>query len=154
MTKIEGADYKVRPDIQIGDTVRLHMNIAEGDKERVQIFEGIVIALKGEGLSKTVTVRKISSGVGVERVVPLNAPTLSKVEVVKRGNVKRSKLYYMRERIGRLAMKIRNSEQMYESDPIAQEIIEDVPVDADVVESGTMQKEDVEATEPTEEVKE
>jgi len=140
---IEGDDKAKRPEIKIGDTVKLHMKIAEGEKERVQIFEGIVIALKGKGLDKTITVRKLSYGIGVERVVPLGSPTLEKLEVIKRGKVRRSKLYYMRERIGRLAMKIRGSEQVYftDEDVKPDEVVEEVSekiksesVDADVKE--------------------
>lgn len=105
---VEKDFYKNRPDVKIGDTVKLHMRISEGDKERVQIFEGIVIAMSGNGASKTLTVRKVSMGVGVERIVPMHSPTLQKIEVVRRGDrVRRSKLYYMRKRIGRKAMKVR-----------------------------------------------
>lgn len=106
MKEIEASQIKRRPDVKIGDTVKLHIRITEGDKSRIQIFQGIVIAMKGEGLNATITVRKISSGVGVERIVPLHAPTLEKIEIVKRGTVRRSKLYYMRGRVGKKAMKI------------------------------------------------
>ncbi|GAB4159664.1 MAG: hypothetical protein Fur003_3400 [Candidatus Dojkabacteria bacterium] len=108
---VEKDQYKSRPQMRIGDTVRLHLKIREGDKERVQVFEGILIAVKGVGLSKTITVRKISSGVGVERIVPVHAPTLDKIEVIKSGGrIRRSKLYFMRERVGKLAMKIKGTE--------------------------------------------
>lgn len=106
MKEIESSQIQRRPDVKIGDTVKLHIRITEGDKSRIQIFQGIVIAMKGEGLNATLTVRKISSGVGVEKIVPLHAPTLEKIEIVKRGIVRRSKLYYMRGRVGKKAMKI------------------------------------------------
>lgn len=112
LDKVEIKDMKNRPDVQVGDTVKLHLKIAEGDKERIQIFEGIVIAMKGSGMSKSLTVRKISNGVGVERIVPMHTPTLDKIEITKRGNLRRAKLYYMRDRIGRMAMKIRGNEQV------------------------------------------
>jgi large subunit ribosomal protein L19 len=99
--KVEEGFYKKRPDVKVGDTVKLHLKIKEGSKERVQIFEGVVIGIKGSGLNKNLIVRKISYGVGVEKIVPLHAPALEKVEVVKRGTVRRSKLYYLRGRVGR-----------------------------------------------------
>ena len=95
------------PEINVGDTVELHLRIKEGNKERTQIFKGIILSIKGTGLSKNVVVRKISYGIGVEKIVPLHSPTLEKIKVVKKGNVRRSKLYYMRERIGKRAMKIK-----------------------------------------------
>lgn len=113
---IENDQYMKRPDVVVGDTVKLHMKIKEGDKERIQVFEGIVIAIKGRGMSKTLTVRKISFGVGVERIVPIHSPMLEKLEVVKRGSVRRSKLYYMRQRVGKSAMKISNSQFVASSD--------------------------------------
>jgi len=90
-------------NFRIGDTVRVHFNIVEGKNERVQIYEGLVIAMKNSGLRKTVTVRKISYGVGVERVFPLHSPRIQKVEVIRTGKVRRAKLYYIRERIGKAA---------------------------------------------------
>lgn len=92
------------PDIRPGDIVRVYQKVKEKDKERVQIFEGLVIARKhGKGLGGTFTVRKISQGVGVERIFPLHCPTVTKIEVVKRSKVRRAKLYYMRERRGKKA---------------------------------------------------
>ncbi|HUX51689.1 MAG TPA: 50S ribosomal protein L19 [Spirochaetia bacterium] len=90
-------------NFRIGDTVRVHFNIVEGKNERVQIYEGLVIAMKNSGLRKTVTVRKISYGVGVERVFPLHSPRIQKVEVIRTGKVRRAKLYYIRERVGKAA---------------------------------------------------
>ncbi|MHB0963757.1 MAG: 50S ribosomal protein L19, partial [Gemmatimonadaceae bacterium] len=84
-----------------GDTVRVNVRVKEGDKERLQAFEGVVIARKGEGVSKTFTVRKISNGVGVERIFPLHSPMLESVSVVRRGRVRRAKLFYLRELTGK-----------------------------------------------------
>lgn len=114
LRQIEGDNYKKRPDVKVGDTVRLHLKIKEGEKERIQVFEGIVISMQGIGMSKTITVRKISMGVGVERIVPYFSPLLDKIEIVKRSpKTLRAKLYYMRKRIGGRASKISGSEQVY-----------------------------------------
>jgi large subunit ribosomal protein L19 len=91
------------PAIEIGDTVKVHVKIREGDKERIQLFEGTVIARKGSGISETFTVRRLSYGVGVERVFPLHSPNVAKVELVRHGRVRRSKLYYLRDRVGKAA---------------------------------------------------
>ncbi|MCR5523202.1 MAG: 50S ribosomal protein L19 [Clostridia bacterium] len=91
------------PSIEIGDTVKVHVKIREGEKERVQIFEGTVIARRGSGVSETFTVRRISYGVGVERVFPIHSPNVVKVETVRHGRVRRSKLYYLRDRVGKAA---------------------------------------------------
>ena len=91
------------PVIEIGDTVKVHVKIREGDKERIQVFEGTVIARKGSGVSETFTVRRLSYGVGVERVFPLHSPNVAKVDVVRHGRVRRSKLYYLRDRVGKAA---------------------------------------------------
>lgn len=84
------------PDFRPGDTVRVHLKVVEGGRERVQVFEGVVIARKGGGLGETFTVRRVSYGVGVERVFPLNSPRIERVEVVRRGVVRRAKLHYLR----------------------------------------------------------
>ena len=91
------------PVIEIGDTGKVHVKIREGDKERIQIFEGTIIARKGSGVSETFTVRRLSYGVGVERVFPVHSPNVAKVEVVRHGRVRRSKLYYLRDRVGKAA---------------------------------------------------
>ena len=91
------------PDFRPGDTVKVHVRVVEGGRERVQIFEGVCIARGGKGLGESFTVRKISFGVGVERVFPVHAPIIQKIEVVRRGRVRRSKLYYLRERSGKSA---------------------------------------------------
>jgi large subunit ribosomal protein L19 len=90
-------------EFNIGDTVKVHYRIIEGKNERIQVFEGLCIAKKGGGVRKTFTVRKISYGVGVERTFPLNSPKIAKIEVVRRGRVRRSKLYYIRDRVGKAA---------------------------------------------------
>jgi len=93
------------PDVRVGDVVDVHTKIKEGDKERIQVFSGMVIATKGSGVSKTLTVRKISYGIGVEKIFPLYAPTVIKIKVSKRSKVRRSKLYYLRDRVGKQALK-------------------------------------------------
>jgi len=84
------------PDFLPGDVVKVHVRVVEGDKERIQEFQGIVIAMRGEGLKKTFTVRKVSNGVGVERIFPLHSPIIAKLEKVRTGNVRRAKLFYLR----------------------------------------------------------
>jgi large subunit ribosomal protein L19 len=91
------------PSFRVGDQVRVLLKIIEGDSERIQAFEGTVIRLRGHGLSKTFTVRKISFGVGVERTLPLHSPRIDKIEVVRSGHVRRARLYFLRERTGRAA---------------------------------------------------
>jgi len=91
------------PEVEIGDYVKAHLKIKEGSRERIQIFEGYVIARKGSGLSETMTIRRISYGVGVERILPVNSPKIDKIEVVRKGRVRRAKLYYLRERQGKAA---------------------------------------------------
>ena len=91
------------PDVQVGDTVRMHMKVKEGSRERIQVFEGTVIAKKHGGISETITVRRISYGVGTEKVFPLHSPTIVKIETVRRGKVRRAKLYYLRDRVGKNA---------------------------------------------------
>jgi len=91
------------PDFQAGDTVKVHVKIREGNKERIQIFQGVVISKKRGGTNATFTVRKVSYGVGVERVFPLHSPIIDKIEVVSRGRVRRSKIYYLRKLRGKAA---------------------------------------------------
>lgn len=91
------------PEFSVGDTVRVSVNIREGERERIQMFEGTVIARKGSGVSETFTVRRVSYGVGVERVFPLHSPNVKDVQVVRRGRVRRAKLYYLRNRVGKAA---------------------------------------------------
>ena len=91
------------PDFRPGDTVKVHVRVVEGGRERVQIFEGVVLARDGGGLSETFTVRKISFGIGVERVFPIHASIIRMIEVVRRGRVRSAKLYYLRGRVGKAA---------------------------------------------------
>ncbi len=91
------------PVVAVGDTVRVHLKVREGNRERIQVFEGTVIAKKHGGIEETFTVRRISYGVGVEKVFPLHAPSIEKVEVVRHGKVRRAKLYYLRSRVGKAA---------------------------------------------------
>jgi large subunit ribosomal protein L19 len=91
------------PAFRPGDTVRIHLKVIEGQRERIQVFEGVVIKRRGTGVSETFTARKISYGVGVERTLPLHSPKIDKIEVVRYGKVRRAKLYYLRERVGKAA---------------------------------------------------
>ena len=91
------------PDIDPGDTVRVHVKIIEGEKERIQVFEGVVIGRRGGGLRETFRVRKISYGIGVERIFPIHSPRIENIEVTKKGRVRRAKLYYLRDRKGKAA---------------------------------------------------
>jgi large subunit ribosomal protein L19 len=112
------------PPIKSGDTVRIHQKIKEGDKERIQVFEGLVLARKhGKEAGATITVRKVISGIGVERIIPLHSPTLQKIEIVKSGKVRRSKLYYLRRLKGKKARlkKKEFAEVISEEKPVAEE---------------------------------
>lgn len=100
--KIESEQFqKNRADFNVGDSVRVHTKVIEGDKERIQVFSGVVIGMRGRGLNSTFTVRRISYGEGVERVFPLHSPRVDKIEVERRGDVRRAKLTYLRKRIGK-----------------------------------------------------
>lgn len=91
------------PVVEIGDTVRVHLKVKEGNRERIQVFEGTVIAKQHGGIEETFTVRRVSYGVGVEKVFPLHAPSVEKIELVRKGKVRRAKLYYLRDRVGKAA---------------------------------------------------
>ncbi len=90
-------------NIEIGDYVKMHLKVTEGTRERIQVFEGTVISRKGQGLSETITVRRLSYGVGVERILPVHSPKIDKIELVRKGRVRRAKLYYLRGRVGKAA---------------------------------------------------
>ena len=99
----QGSMKEETPKFQIGDTVKVAVKIREGSRERIQMFEGTVIAIKGSGISKTFTVRRLSYGVGIERVFPLHSPNVESVQVIRSGKVRRAKLYYLRDRVGKAA---------------------------------------------------
>ncbi len=104
LSDIENSELRTdHPDFQVGDTVRVHVKIREGEKERVQVFEGAVIARKAGDLRSSFTVRKTSFGQGVERIFPLHSPVIEKIQLVRRGKVRRAKLYYLRSRRGKAA---------------------------------------------------
>ncbi len=106
--KLEAEQFKTNiAPFNVGDTVKVHTRVREGEKERVQVYQGIVIARKGRGLNAQFTVRRISYGEGVERVFPLHSPRIEKVQVEKKGNVRRAKLYYLRSRKGKEAMLVK-----------------------------------------------
>ena len=110
LVRIVEKDYmkKDLPEVRPGDTVKLHLKVKEGGRERTQVFQGIVIAIRGSGLSRTITVRRIASGgIGVERIVPIHSPVLEKIEVVRKGKVRRAKLYYLRNIKGKIKIKER-----------------------------------------------
>ena len=94
---------KESANVQIGDTIRVHVKVKEGSRERIQVFEGIVIAKKHGGIEETITVRRLSYGIGVEKVFPVHSPSIDHVEVVRSGKVRRAKLYYLRGRVGKSA---------------------------------------------------
>lgn len=98
---VEEGFRKEVPAFTIGDTIRMHVKVVEGDKERLQPFEGVVIARKGSGIRETFMVRKVSFGVGVERIFPVHSPSIAKLEVIKHGDVNRAKLYYLRDKKGK-----------------------------------------------------
>ena len=119
--KFNALHVKTMPDVKPGYTVKVHQKIKEGDKERIQIFEGVVIARKhGQGISATITVRKVVDGVGVERIFPVHSPSISKIDVVKLGKVRRSKLYYLRTAKGKKAKLKKKDLAAAVAEPIAQ----------------------------------
>jgi len=107
MGKLEGVGMDLLkddlPEFVPGDTIVVHVKVREGDKERIQIYQGVVIKIRGAGINKTFTVRKISNGVGVERIFPLHSPNIAKIDVIRRGKVRRAKLYYLRDLTGKAA---------------------------------------------------
>lgn len=105
LIKLVQAEYlrEETPEFKAGDTVNIHVRIAEGDKERIQQFKGVCIQRRGQGVTETFTVRKISSGIGVERIFPLHSPIVEKIEVLRRGKVRRARLFYLRDKIGKAA---------------------------------------------------
>ena len=111
LDKIESEQYRKNPaDFAVGDSVRVHTKVVEGDKERIQVFSGVVIGRRGHGLNEMFTVRRISYGEGVERVFPVHSPRVEKVEVERKGSVRRAKLTYLRNRLGKGATLVREKE--------------------------------------------
>jgi len=104
------------PEFTPGDMVKVAVKVKEGDKERIQVFQGVVTAIKGGGVRRTFTVRKVSEGIGVERIFPVNSPSLGKIEVVSRGKTRRAKLYYLRKRQGKAA-RIKTAREKQEAAP-------------------------------------
>ena len=111
LDKIESEQFRKTPaNFAVGDTVRVHTKVVEGDKERIQIFSGVVIGKRGRGLNETFTVRRISYGEGVERVFPVHSPRVDKIEVERKGSVRRAKLTYLRKRLGKGATLVKEKE--------------------------------------------
>ena len=120
LEKIESEQYrKDKTNFAVGDSVRVHTKVVEGDKERIQIFSGVVIGKRGHGLNETFTVRRISYGEGVERVFPLHTPRVDKIEVERKGEVRRAKLTYLRKRLGKGATLVREREEKTVAEPAA-----------------------------------
>lgn len=120
LDKIESAQFRKNPcQFQVGDTVRVHTKVVEGDKERIQVFSGVVIGRRGRGLNETFTVRRISYGEGVERVFPVHSPRVEKVEVERSGSVRRAKLTYLRKRLGKGATLVKEKEKRAAAAPAA-----------------------------------
>ena len=119
------------PEIKVGNTVRVHVRIKEGNKERIQVFEGIIIKVQGSGVNKTFTVRKLSYGVGVEKTFLIHSPLVEKVEVVRVGKARRAKLFYLRDRVGKAAKtkeiagaRIENKEIIIKGEEVKAEVVE------------------------------
>ncbi len=141
-----------RPKINVGDTVSVDTVIRDGDKRRIQKFKGIVIATKGKGVSKTFTVRKISYGIGVEKIFPLYSPNVESIEIIKHATVRRSKLYYLRDRVGKAATTLRGGKDLTEDSNKLQEVEvdEEEVMNEEIEDSADQAEEDqVENTEAT-----
>ena len=121
--KLERAQLRRLPDFRPGDRVKIHFQVIEGTRRRTQIFEGVVIARGGHGVRETITVRKQSFGVGVERIFPLHSPKIEKIEVAARGDVRRAKLYYLRDRVGKKA-RVRERNDIVATQDVVRELVE------------------------------
>ena len=117
IASIEAAQLRELPPFRVGDTVKVHFRIREGEKERVQVFEGVVIRRRNAGLRSTLTVRKVSYGVGVERIFPSHSPRIEKIEIVSRGHVRQARLYYLRDLRGKKA-RLRSSQRQGSDDVV------------------------------------
>lgn len=140
------------PDLKVGNTVKVHVRIKEGNKERIQIFEGIIIKVQGAGVNKTFTVRKTSYGVGVEKTFLIHSPLVEKVELVRVGKARRAKLYYLRDRVGKAAKtkelvgaRIENREITVKEDLVEEPVAEETtaPEEAPAVETNTVETQEV-----------
>ena len=121
LDKIESEQFRKNAvPFNVGDTVRVHTKVVEGDKERIQIFSGVVIGKRGRGLNETFTVRRISYGEGVERIFPVHSPRIEKVEVERQGQVRRAKLTYLRKRVGKGATVVKEKESTSAAEPVAE----------------------------------
>ena len=130
-----------RPNISVGDTVVVDTVIRDGEKKRIQKFKGIIIAIKGTGISKTFTVRKISYGVGVEKILPLYSPNVAKIEILKHAKVKKSKLYYLRERVGKAATYLKPGKEVLASE----NVLKSLEPTAEVIEEATEENQEAAA---------
>ena len=126
------------PELKIGDTVKVHQRIKEGNRERIQVFEGIIIKKQGGGVNATFTVRRVAYGVGVEKTFLVHSPMVEKVELVRVGKARRAKLYYLRDRIGKaaktkenVAARIENREIVIKEEPVVQEVVDTVTEETD-----------------------
>lgn len=146
--KIEEPYLKTRlPVIEPGDTVKVVTKVIEGDKSRLQAFEGVVISVQGEGLGKTVKVRKISYGVGVERTFPVHSPNVDSFEIIKKGSPRRAKLYYLRDRVGKRALKVKTGKKKVQYDELISIPEEEAPEHIGEIAPVETPKENLESTE-------
>lgn len=134
MSKFEESQKIARPNINVGDTIVVDTIIRDGDKKRIQKFKGVVIAKKGKGIASTFTIRKISYGVGVEKILPLYSPNVGAIEIVKHGKITSSKLYYLRQRIGKAALFVKPGKELTEESNKLNEVEKPAEDKADVVE--------------------
>lgn len=151
LAKVEKNYLKKVPTIHVGDLVEVHSIVREKNRQRIQVFKGLVIAIKGSGLRTMFTVRKISAGVGVEKIFPLHSPNVKKIVLTRKGNVRRSKLYYLRERIGKRALKVKTNEKFNIEDFYAvaeepEEELEETVEAVETVESETTETPEVDET--------
>lgn len=153
---IEHEQLKAKiPDLKVGNTVKVHVRIKEGNKERIQVFEGIIIKVQGSGVNKTFTVRKLSYGVGVEKTFLIHSPLVEKVEVVRVGKARRAKLFYLRDRVGKAAKTKEDVGAKIETKYVSvkEDLVEE-PVEAPAVETATPVVEEVTDTVKEEKVEE
>jgi large subunit ribosomal protein L19 len=137
------------PDFAPGDTLKVHVRVVEGNKERVQVFQGVVIRRQGSGVRESFTVRKVSYGVGVERTFPVHSPVIAKIEPVTRGAVRRAKLYYLRDRVGKAA-KIKESRSAFQSKGNKAKVAPEAASEPDVDDEPELEAEAATDTEQTE----